>query len=137
MFGDMAWRDDHRDRAGDRDAKRGLLNKIILEPNKIARLYTPIKDKCKFATVHFNIANSEALNPADPNDGSTAANIQIWVSDQEVPGDVDIIEPNIILRPGEVFSRFGDLINEGEYVYMRTTGNSIIVRITGVEDRLP
>lgn len=106
--------------------KRGLLGKKIIAVNEISPVYGDMPS-AQFATVSVNIANFSTVNTI----------VRVWVSDKDIPDDIDIIEPGIVLKANGVFLRSGLIISGHERIFCTTTVSPVVVRIEGVEDRLP
>lgn len=104
--------------------RNGLLGKAILIENEIVKIYT-VSDKSKYVTANVNIVNNTALD----------VEVKLWVSEDDTPTEVDLIESKIVLEPDAVYVRNYLILDKLESIFAQSTSDHVIIRIDGYDDR--
>lgn len=104
--------------------RNGLLGKAILIENEIVKIYT-VSDKSKYVTANVNIVNNTALD----------VEVKLWVSEDDTPTEVDLIESKIVLEPDAVYVRNYLILDKLESIFAQSNSNHVIIRIDGYDDR--
>lgn len=104
--------------------RNGLLGKAILIENEIVKIYT-VSDKSKYVTANINIVNNT----------TNEVEVKLWVSEDEIPTEVDLIESKIVLEPDAVYVRNYLILDKLESIFAQSTSDHVIIRIDGYDDR--
>lgn len=104
--------------------RNGLLGKAILIENEIVKIYT-VSDKSKYVTANINIVNNT----------TSSVEVKLWVSEDDIPTEVDLIESKIVLEPDAVYIRNYLILDKLESIFAQSTSDHVIIRIDGYDDR--
>jgi hypothetical protein len=113
------------DDVNDRKSKFGLIKKKIAQASTITEIYC-VSDRTKIVQGCITISNVNT---------TTATTVRVWISSEELPTDIDVIEPKISLAAEDVFVRHPLWISPGERIYVLSMNTDVTVRIDGYDER--
>ena len=102
----------------------GLLGKAVLPKGELT---------CVYAAHEFAVHTK--LNVSVVNAGSDVTVVEVYVTDQKEPTQVDLVSWGVTLKPGDNYIRSGLILNKEESVWLKCTEDDTVVRIDGFEDR--
>lgn len=105
--------------------RNGLLGKAILLENQLIKVFT-VSDKSKFVTANVNIVNNT----------TNEVEVKLWISEDNIPTEVDLIESKIVLEADAVYVRNYLILDKLESIFAQSTSDHVIIRIDGYDDRL-
>lgn len=113
-----------KDISQERD-RNGGLGKAILVPGNMTLIYR-VRYNARYCNSNINIVNS----------GATEATVKLWVTIEDQPGVVDLIESGIVLAVDAVYVRTNLVIGPNEAVFALTDNTDVICRVEGFENNL-
>jgi len=116
MYNSILNTKDHKDRSG-------LLGKAIITTDVHTKVYT-VFSEAKYSNINISIVNPNPVN----------AEVKIWISASNSPGDIDVLESKIVLEPDAVYVRNNVVLSNSETVFARASISGCVIRIDGFEN---
>lgn len=111
--------------SNDNKDRNGGLGKALLDVNTITLVYR-VKNNARYCNSNINIVNPSL----------TQAKVKLWVTYENTPEEVDMIESSIVLEPDAVYVRTNMVIGPNEAVFASSDVAGIICRVEGFENNL-
>jgi len=111
--------------ANDDKDKNGCLGKAVLQVDEVTKVYQ-VRFNARYCNSNINIVNPTA----DP------VEVQVWVTQEKTPSDIDLVESKVVLQPDAVYVRTNMVMGPSETVFAKSNKTGVVIRIEGFENNL-
>jgi hypothetical protein len=101
----------------------GVLGKAVLEAGVIHNVYKA-SSIAKVVNININVANTS----------QSTANVIVWISKNDTPTLVDVLEPLVRIAKDCAFVRTNIVMGKDESIFIKSDVSDCVVRIDGYEN---